>query len=715
MKKRVKTPTVIQMEAVECGAAALGIILGYYNRIVPLTELRQECGVSRDGSTASNILRAAKNYGLEAKGYKKGLEALKTLPPPYIVFWNFNHFLVVEKFSKNRVYLNDPATGPRWVDFEEFNGSYTGVVLTFKPGPEFKTGGRKPSIFLSLYDRLKGSKAAIFYVILAGFFLVIPGLAIPVFSQIFVDNILVNNQTNWLRPLLLGMAITTILRGLLTALQLTYLRKLYLKLSISMSAGFLWHLLQLPVGFFAQRFAGDISDRLSINSKVAEVLSGQLATTVIDTILVVFYALIMFAYDWILTLIGICFSLINVLALQFVSRRRVDANMKLLQDRAKVAGVSIEALQNIENLKASALESDFFARWSGYYTKEINALQRLAETNQILGILPTLLTSLTTALILIIGGLRVMDGYLSMGMLVAFQSLMQSFQRPVNTLVSFGRVIQELEGDLNRLDDVLNNKVEKQEQAPSSFRFSLKGNLELWALTFGYSRVAPPLIENFNCIVKPGERIAIIGGSGSGKSTIAKLIAGLYLPWKGEILFDGIPREKIPRSVLTNFVSMVEQDIFIFAGSVRENLTLWDESIPEEQMIKAAKDAEIHETIMMIPGGYDGQLLEGGMNLSGGQRQRLEIARALVNNPAILIMDEATSALDAELEMAIDRNLRRRGCSCVIIAHRLSTIRDCDEIIVLEEGKIVQRGTHEEMWRVDGVYSRLISVDFLQK
>lgn len=712
--KRVKTPTVLQMEAVECGAAALGIMLGYYKLIVPLAELRVVCGVSRDGSKAKNLVKAARNYGMQAKGYKKQVPSLMALRPPFIVFWNFNHFLVVEGFGKKGVYINDPAAGPRTVSLEEFDRAYTGLVLVMEPGPEFKPGGREPSVIAALRDRLQGSAGALFYCLLAGFLLVIPGLAIPVFSQVYVDNILVAQRENWLRPLILGLSITTVLQGLLTLLQLRYLRKLKVKLSVGMSSRFLWHILRLPVSFYAQRFAGEISNRVSINDKVAKVLSGQLAATAIDTVMVLFYALVMLAYDWLLTLLAIGFSLINILVLQWISRDRVNANMRLGVDMGKASGVAIAGLQGMETIKVSALESDFFARWAGYYTKAVNTQQELGIANQTLGLLPTLLTSLTIMLILVIGGLRVMGGHLTIGMLVAFQSLMASFQRPVNTLVNFGSTLQELEGDLKRLDDVLRNDIDPdlQQQNHGSLAsletIRLQGYVELRNITFGYSRVEAPLITNFNCTLKPGQRIALVGGSGSGKSTITKLIAGLYQPWSGEIFLDGTARKAIPRPVLANSLAMVEQDIFLFGGTLRDNLTLWDSTITDGQLIQACQDAAIYDVVRGIPNGFDSELLEGGSNLSGGQRQRLEIARALVNDPAILVMDEATSALDAETERIIDQNLRRRGCTCIIVAHRLSTIRDCDEIIVLEQGKVVQRGDHEELWNVDGAYARLI-------
>ncbi|MEH2165189.1 MAG: NHLP family bacteriocin export ABC transporter peptidase/permease/ATPase subunit [Nostoc sp.] len=730
---RVRTPTLLQIEATECGAAALGIILSYYSRIVPLAELRHECGVSRDGSNAFNIVKAARNYGLNAKGFKPSLESLKTLPPPYIVFWNFNHFLVVEGFAKNHVYLNDPAAGRRTVSIEEFGRAYTGVALMMQPGAEFKPGGQKNNIFTALASRLQHSRRTIVFCFLVGLLLTAPRLAVPGFTQVFVDEILISERQDWIRPLVIGMVLTGVLRALLARLRLTYLRGLMLKLSVTLSGQFLWHILRLPVGFYAQRFAGEISSRVSLNDKVADILSGRLATTVIDAVMMVFYFLSMLQYDLVLTGVAVGFAAINFFALQWLSQTRVDANMKLAAEYGKVNGVAIAGIQTIETIKASGLESDSFAKFAGYYAKALNAQQELALQTQILTIIPTLLTALTTASILIVGGFRVMNGSLSIGMLVAYQSLTASFLAPINSLVNFGSTLQDLEADLNRLDDVLQNSVDPEAQRgageqgsreagnaeeqrentsnllPSAFR--LQGYVELRDITFGYSRVDDPLIENFSLILQPGQRVAIVGGSGSGKSTIAKLVCGLYEPWSGEICFDCVPRTQISRSILANSLAMVEQDIFLFAGTIRENLTLWDSTVSQADLVQACSDAAIHNLIESMPGGYDAKLIEGGMNISGGQRQRLEIARAMVRNPAVLVMDEATSALDAQTELIIDRNLRRRGCSCIVIAHRLSTIRDCDEIIVLEQGKVVQRGTHEELWHSRGKYASLLRTE----
>lgn len=735
---RVKTPVMLQIEAVECGPAALGIILEYYGRIVPLAELREACGVSREGSSAANIIKAAQNYNLIAKGYKKTLERLQELRPPYIVFWRFEHFLVVEGFEKDRVYLSDPASGRRTVSMEEFNQSYTGVVLVMEPGPEFRKGGRKKSVILSLRDRLQDSVPALLYCVAAGFLLVLPNLALPVFSQVFVDEVLVRQQFGWFPYLLAALLITVIVQGLLTAWQLQYLRKLKVKLAVGMASRFIWHVLRLPTGFYAQRYPGEISSRVSINDQVAEVLSGEVTTTVISSALVIFYAIVMLQYSPLLTLIVVCFAIINVAVLQWVAQRRIDANTRVSRDFGKVDGVAIAGLQSIETLKASGLESDFFSRWAGYYTKATNARQELALVTQRIGILPSLLSSLSNVVLLGVGGWLIIQGNLTLGMLLAFQLLTRSFLTPINNLVRFGKTLQDLAGNLVRLDDVLDNAVDptlklqqpasqgsKQELNQALYEESnnghqrlgtplspfcrLQGYVELKNITFGYSKVNPPLIQNFTLSIKPGQRVALVGGSGSGKSTVARLVAGLYEPWQGEVRFDGVPRSQIPRPVLTHSIAVVDQDILLFADSVRDNLTLWDPTIPDSVLQKACQDAAIHEVILSIPGGYSAELIEGAANLSGGQRQRLEIARALVNNPSILIMDEATSALDSETEKIIDQNLRRRGCTCLIVAHRLSTIRDCDEIIVLDRGKVVQRGTHETLWREGGQYAYLIS------
>jgi len=711
---REVTPTVLQMEAVECGAAALKIILAYYGRIEPLEKLRIECGVSRDGSKASNVLRAARKYGLTAKGFKQELDGLYDLKFPAILFWNFNHFLVLEGFQKGNVYLNDPAMGPRVVTLEELDGSFSGVVLTFEPGEEFKKGGMKPSMVNALRRRLVGSQIALLFVILCGLLLVIPGLVIPTFTRIFIDDFLISGKADVVKPLLLGMAITALLRAGLTWLQEYFLLRLETKLALISASSFFHHIIRLPVAYFSQRYGGEIGSRVLINNKVATMISGKLATTLLDTVLIVFFALLMFQYDVVLTISCIALAMVNVAAVKYVSRKRVDASRRLLQEEGKLTGTAMGGIKMIETLKATGAEEEFFTRWSGYQAKTLKAEQELGVMSEYLSAVPPLITTLTTTTILVLGGTRVMDGHLTIGMLVAFQSLMASFSKPINNFVDFGGRVQELEGDMNRLDDVLDypqdDKYTRDRQQIASLQKMLKlsGHIELKDVTFGYSPLEKPLIEGFNLVVEPGQRIALVGGSGSGKSTVAKLLTGLYAPWEGEILFDGVCREEISAKLISNSVAMVDQDIFLFGGSIRDNLSMWDPTIPDVNITTACKDAAIDDVIQLRPGGFKGDIDEGGANFSGGQKQRVEIARALVGNPTILVLDEATSALDSNTEKIIDDNLRRRGCTCVIVAHRLSTIRDCDLIVVLSRGKIVQQGNHESLKNERGLYAMLM-------
>ncbi|MBF0120981.1 MAG: NHLP family bacteriocin export ABC transporter peptidase/permease/ATPase subunit [Desulfobacterales bacterium] len=714
--KRVKTPTVLQMETTECGAAALCSVLSYYGRIEPLEKLRTECDVSRDGSKASNVVKVAQKYGLIAKGFRKEPKDLKYLPLPMIIFWNFNHFVVLEGIKGKKVYLNDPAFGPKIISYEEFDQSFTGVVLTFTVGPDFKKGGKKSSMISSLASRLKGSKTVLMYVLLAGLFLVIPGIIIPSFSTIFIDDILVSKMTGRLKPLLVGMGVVALIRAILTWLQSQYLLRFETKLAISSSAKFFLHVFRLPIEFFSQRFGGEIGNRVLINDNIAQLLSRELASNALNIVTVIFFTILMIQYDLILTITTIAIAAINLLVLKIVSQKRKNVNEKYLMEQGKMIGTTMAGLQMIETLKATGTESDFFSQWSGYFTKVAIAQQELGITNQIITTIPPFLSSLNTLAILTIGSLRVMEGDLSIGMLVAFQTLMSSFIAPINQMVNLASKLQEFEGNMKRLDDVLGHSVDisfKDEQNSylaenDNIQVKLSGNIEIRNVAFGYSKLSPPLIENFNLTLKPGSRIAIVGCSGSGKSTIAKIVSGLYAPWSGEILFDGKKREDIPKNIFANSVAMVDQTIFMFEGTIRENLTIWDKTIPEAQIINAAKDACIHDEISIRVGGYESKVDEMGNNFSGGQRQRLEIARALVMNPSIIILDEATSSLDPITEKIIDDNLRKRGCTIIIIAHRLSTIRDCDEIILLERGKVVQRGAHDNLIKEDGPYLRLI-------
>ncbi len=711
----VKVPSILQMEAVECGAASLAMVLACFKKYISLEELRYNCGVTRDGVKASNIIKAARRYGFEAKGFRKEPEHLREMSMPAIIHWNFNHFVVLEGFCKDKVFINDPASGPKVISEEEFDLSFTGVVLTFQPGTEFKPSGQKDSFFASLRSWLRGSKTALIYLVIVGLLMVIPGLLIPAFSKIFIDDILLGGKADWLKPLLWAMGITVVLQGTLTWLQQHYLLKMETKTALTNAGKFFWHIFRLPVLFFQQRSAGDISSRMQSNDQVAAFLSRELAETAIGLLTLIFYLIVMLQYSVILAVISLLVSAISIAYLFYSSNKIETINKKLLQDTGKVMGCSISGLYIIETLKASGSESDFFAKWSGYHAKEINAQQNLGRTTQTLFYLPNFLAEFANVIILFIGGIIIINGHLTIGSLIAFQALLRSFMDPVNSLTQMGMKIKQVEGDMNRLEDVFKYAVDENvtrevtvDNEEDNYK-KLEGYIEIKDLNFGYNPWDPPLIESFNLALKPGARVALVGGSGSGKSTVARLISGIYRQWSGEISFDGVNKEELPRNVITNSMAVVDQDINMFDGTIRENLTMWDETIPEFNIIRAAKDACIHNDIAMRDKGYEHRVNEGGTNFSGGQRQRFEIARALTGNPSILILDEATSALDVQTEKTVDENIRRRGCTCVIVAHRLSTIRDCDEIIVMDKGKIVQRGTHEELKNASGLYAELIS------
>jgi NHLM bacteriocin system ABC transporter peptidase/ATP-binding protein len=700
------------MEAVECGAAALAMILAYHGRYVPLEELRVACGVSRDGSKAGNVLRAARTFGLTAKGWKLEPDGLIDKPLPLIVFWEFNHFVVVEGHVKGYWYLNDPACGPRRVPDRHFDRSFTGVALVFEKGPEFRPGGHKPGLAGALWSRSKGARGALAFLVLAGLALVVPGLIIPAFSKIFVDDILVGGKTNWVRPLLLGMGLTALLRLGLTYVQQACLLRLQTRLTLSTAAAFFSHLLKLPMEFFAQRYPAEVANRTNLNYLLSKLLSGEVPTNLLNLAVIGFYAVLMAFFDVGMTAVVVGAGLVNVVAVRAAARQRKDMSTQMLAEEGKLASVAMGGLQAIETLKATGSEGDFFATWSGHQAKVLTTQQRLGFATLLLNAVPALVTGVNTAAILALGGLRVMQGYLTIGDLVAFQSLAASFMEPVTGLVTLGTKLQDAESIVGRIDDVLRHKpdpeVRADEPPPTDVPVKLAGRLDLRGITFGYSRLEPPLIEDFNLSLQPGSRVALVGDSGSGKSTVARLIAGLYSPWAGEILYDGQPRLALPRWLVTNSVAVVDQDIFLFKGTVRENLSLWDATIPESELVRAAEDACIHQVIAARPDGYDSSVAESGLNFSGGERQRLEIARALATNPTLLVLDEATSALDPVTEAAIVAQLRRRGCTCVIVAHRLSTVRDSDVILVLEQGRVVQRGTHEQLCAVSGAYRDLI-------
>lgn len=710
----VITPIMLQMEATECGAAALGIVLAFYELYIPLEELRIACGVSRDGSRAVNMLKAARHYGLQAQGAKIDTDALSELTFPVIAFWEFNHFVVIEGFDEEQIYLNDPATGQRTVTHKDFSRSFTGIVLIFEPTEAFRKGGEKITLQKILVPRLQGLKKSLMFVTFASLALVIPGIIIPGFTKIFIDEVLINQLSGWLIPLLWGIFITALLRTALSWLQQYYLLRLDMKLVITSSARFLWHVLRLPIVFFSQRMLGDIQSRIAANDRVAQLLSGDLSTSIVSLISMAFYALILFLYNWPLTCIALVIAFLNAYLLYFIARGIEISSRRLQQELGKLNGIAMSGLQAIETIKATGSENDFFQRWAGYHANTLNGQQKINLYAMILNVLPQLSTGLLTLIILSLGCWQIMRGSITIGTLVAFQTLVVSFNQPLLTLLGLGNQLQQIRADLTRLADVQNH--------PEDPRFSiitpaadinpdvqkLQGQLTLRDICFGYSPLEPAILNNIDLTLNPGQRIAIVGNSGSGKSTLAKLICGLYTPWSGNIFWDSQPMTNISPETLSHSLAFVDQDISLFAGSVQNNLTLWNETISSEAIAHAVADTLLIPILTVRSRGLHSEVLPAGTNFSGGQRQQLEIARALAQSPSILILDEATAALDAQTEQLIMDNLKKRGYSLLIIAHRLSTIRDSDEIIVMDKGWIVERGKHEELYEKKGVYHHLV-------
>ncbi len=712
----VKVPVVMQMESLECGAAALAMIMAYYEKWLPLEQVRADCGVSRDGTKIENIVAAARSYGMEAVDYQCTFESLQekgTLP--CIVLWNRVNYVVYCGTRGNHVFINDPAKGSLRITVDEFKRSFSNACILFSPAEGFETSGKRRSAVDFARKRLKGAGAAVAFVALTTAVGYLFEMVNPAFTRFFMDNLLTGENRELLVPFITLLACIGILQVTVDAVKSIYSLKINGKMAIIGSSTFMWKVLRMPMEFFSQRLAGDIQQRKATNAVIAETLVNTFTPLILNAAMMVFYLVVMVRYSLVLTLVGLLAIIINTFVASYISRKRVNITRVQMRDTGKLNSTTVSGIQMIETIKASGAENGYFAKWAGYQAAVNTAMVRFASLNLYLGMVPGFLASLANYAVLVLGVFLVMRGEFSLGMVMAFQGYLQLFMNPAMTMVSAGQTLQEMRTQIERVEDVMEYPEDinyRDDPLSEEAEYGkLEGKVELKNVTFGYAKLAEPLIKDFSMCLEPGSRVALVGPSGCGKSTIAKLIAGLYQPWSGEILFDDTPISEIDRSVFTGSVAVVDQDIILFEDTIANNIRMWDDTIEDFEVIMAARDAQIHDDIMAREGGYGGMLLEGGRDLSGGQRQRLEIARVLAQDPLVVVMDEATSALDAKTEYEVVQAVVDRGITCIMVAHRLSTIRDCDEIIVLDAGKVVERGTHEELYAAGGVYTELVTND----
>ena len=710
--KRVHVPIVMQMEALECGAACLDMILAYYGKWIPLEKVRYDCGVSRDGSNAKNILCAARNYGLVASGYRFEPETLvKSGSFPCIIHWEFNHFVVLCGFQGGYAYINDPGRGILKMSMSEFDEGFTGIVLCFEPGDNFVQSGKKMRTLDYVKIRLKGASKAVIFVLFSTFVAYLFNTLNPAFSRFFMDRLLSGENKELLMPFIVLFSVVAFLNIVSSAVSDIYSLRIDGKLSVLSNSNYVWKVLHLPMNFFSQRLSGDILQRKG--SQISKILVDTVAPLLLNFVMMIFYLVFMLRYSPLLSLIGIASIVLNSFVGRLISRKRVNITRCSLRDSAKLESTTLSGVMMIETIKSSGAEAGFFKKWAGYQAAVNKEKIEYGHINIWLGSIPALINSLAGYMVLILGVALVMRDQFTLGMVLSFQMYLSYFTAPAMGIIGAGQSIEEMRSMMERYEDVMqypDDELFDAESISDDQEYQkLKGDIHLRNVTFGYSRLANPVIKDFSLDIAEGSKVAIIGASGCGKSTLSKLISGLYKPWSGEITFSDKTIEQIDRNVFTGSVAVVDQDITLFQDTIDQNIKLWDNSIEDFEVILAARDAGIHDEIMERDAGYKGAVAENGNNFSGGQKQRLEIARVLAQDPSIIILDEATSALDAVTEMKVIEAIKKRGITCIVIAHRLSTIRDCDNIVVLRDGEIAEQGTHEELLEKGTYYKELVT------